>query len=234
LSFELSLRNDIEQLAAQFKKQKYVRVFDFIKNGNIQNLSKQVVNHCQFNNAFFIEGKNHELSDSDIAKLPPEQQQNLIKNIHQHAAQGVGFLYGRRKIEPHHEPDIPEELKDIFELMNGTPLIEMINKITGITGLKRADAQVTRYRKGDFLTRHLDIVPGETRRFAYVLGLSNNWHPDWGGLLQFFERNGTPTTALSPVFNSLSLFDVSEVHSVTAIAPFAPFSRYSITGWLRD
>jgi Rps23 Pro-64 3,4-dihydroxylase Tpa1-like proline 4-hydroxylase len=234
LSFKLSPRDDIEHLAAQFSKNKYVRIFNFINANNIQNLSSYASGKCDFSNAFSINGKNHELSDTEISKLPIDQRQNLIKNIHQHAAQGVGFLYGRRKIEPHNESALPTELRDIFELMNSDVLFDLISKITGLKEIKRADAQVTRYRIGDFLTRHLDIVPGETRRFAYVIGLSDNWHPDWGGLLQFFERNGTPTTALSPVFNSLSIFDVSEVHSVTAVAPFAPQSRYSITGWLRS
>ena len=68
---------------------------------------------------------------------------------------------------------------------------------------------------------------------AYVLSLTERWHPDWGGLLQFFEDNGTPRDAWVPGWNVLSLFDVRHVHSVTYVAPFAGAPRLSITGWFR-
>jgi Rps23 Pro-64 3,4-dihydroxylase Tpa1-like proline 4-hydroxylase len=52
-------------------------------------------------------------------------------------------------------------------------------------------------------------------------------------LLQFFEDDGTPRDAWAPQFNSMSLFDVRHVHSVTFIAPFALEPRLSLTGWFR-
>ena len=76
--------------------------------------------------------------------------------------------------------------------------MKIIKEITSITDLTHADGQATRYRRGDFLTRHIDNIPGETRRIAYVLGFTEGWHPDWGGLLQFFEKDGTPYEVLVP------------------------------------
>ncbi|MCC2606366.1 hypothetical protein LJ740_13445 [Planctobacterium marinum] len=32
----------------------------------------------------------------------------------------------------------------------------------------------------------------EVRKIAYVFNFSNNWHPDWGGLLPFFQRISLP------------------------------------------
>ena len=48
-----------------------------------------------------------------------------------------------------------------------------------------ADAQLTRYRQGHFLTAHDDHVEGKQRYYAYVLGLTDGWRIDWGGLLAF-------------------------------------------------
>lgn len=233
MEFTLNSRSDIEQLSEHFRQNKVVRVSDFLAKKDADALSTCVQQNKDFTNAFFLNGSNQELTDQKISALPRHEQQNLIRSIHQSAAQGVGFLYGRKKIEPYSQPSLTAELKAVFELMNSKNLQSLIEKITGENKIVKADAQVTRFRPGDFLTRHQDIVPGETRRFAYVIGLSDIWHPDWGGLLQFFERDGTTTTSLTPQFNSLSLFDVSEIHSVTAVTPFAPRNRYSITGWLR-
>ncbi len=44
-----------------------------------------------------------------------------------------------------------------------------------------ADAQVTRYTPGQFLARHSGDITREGRRIAYVMGFSEEWHPDWGG-----------------------------------------------------
>jgi Rps23 Pro-64 3,4-dihydroxylase Tpa1-like proline 4-hydroxylase len=65
------------------------------------------------------------------------------------------------------------------------------------------------------------------------MNFSPQWHPDWGGMLQFFQDDGTPRDAWAPQFNSLVLFDVAHVHSVTFVAPFAKTPRFAVTGWFR-
>ena len=122
-------------------------------------------------------------------------------------------------------------LHQMFDFVNSDEMLSFISTITGQTDLTGADAQFTRYTSGQFLTRHKDDITREGRRIAYVMGFSEDWHPDWGGLLQFFENNGTPRDAWIPAFNSLSLFDVRHVHSVTYVTPFTRRPRLSLTGW---
>jgi len=233
LEFTINSRTDISQLSADFSKQNYVRVFDFLEQSSVTALTACVVNDVPYKNAFFLNGANREASDDDISGLAAEQRRSLYQEIYQDAAKGAGFLYGRHKIELDDSTHSLPEVKAALKLINSDTVLNLIRQITGMSAIKYADAQVTRFRVGDFLTRHIDDVAGETRKFAYVIGLSESWHPDWGGLLQFFERNGTPQNALAPKFNSLSLFDVRKVHSVTSIAAFSPRSRFSITGWFR-
>ncbi|WP_338456665.1 2OG-Fe(II) oxygenase family protein [uncultured Alteromonas sp.] len=38
---------------------------------------------------------------------------------------------------------------------------------------------------------------------------------------------------LTPEFNTLSLFDVKHIHSVTYVTPFAKQPRYALTGWIK-
>lgn len=225
--------NDItnmSDLKDEFSKNGIVRIFNFLEQTSLEKLKISLETKVEYANAFNLEGQNKQATDAEIKALPVTTQQQLYRDIHELAAKGAGFLYGRHKIEK----SSLAELNGALELLNTESTLKPIREITGMHTLAYADGQATRYRRGDFLTRHIDNVPGETRRIAYVLGFTENWHPDWGGLLQFFEKDGTPTRSLSPAFNSLTLFDVDKVHSVTSIAPFALKNRYSITGWFRS
>lgn len=227
---QVNTMNNIAELNEEFHENGIVRVFDFLQHDSIEQLKISIETKTEFDNAFHLNGENKLASDTDIKKLSITTQQKLFKDIHELAAQGAGFLYGRHKIDVNSH----KEFNDFLQLINRNDILEKIQSIAGIAKLTHADGQATRYRRGDFLTRHIDNIPGETRRVAYVLGLTENWHPDWGGLLQFFENNGTPTKSWSPAFNSLTLFDVNRVHSVTSITSFAVKNRYSITGWFRS
>jgi Rps23 Pro-64 3,4-dihydroxylase Tpa1-like proline 4-hydroxylase len=227
LANEISNR---EELSRSFSQQGIIRIENFLQASTADVLSSCLSVDVTFENAFHLEGSNRQASDKDIAELPVESRRQLYQAIYDNAANGSGFLYGRNKITT--ESITP--LKEALSLINNVTIIDAIKQITHQPNLTHADAQATRFRVGDFLTRHIDDVPNETRKIAYVLGLSPFWHPDWGGLLQFFENNGTPTKAWSPSYNSLTLFDVTKVHSVTSIAPFAKNNRYSITGWFRS
>lgn len=222
-------KETIEKYKQEFSANGIVRINDFIEEGDINTLSAFVKEGVQYHNAFFINNENKEATDEEIAKLQPEERRSLYMNIYQNASQGVGFLYGRHKVSD----NSPALLVDTLKSLNETETREFIKAICGTHSLTHVDGQVTRYRVGDFLTRHNDDVPGETREIAYVLGLSPQWHPDWGGLLQLYSNDGTPQKSWSPQYNSLTIFDVKKVHSVTSITPFSPQSRYSITGWFR-
>lgn len=222
-------QHDIEALHTQFKEEGVVRVFDFLNLDSAETLSTYIQNEVEYRNAFFLDQQNREATDDDIARITPEQRRDMYQGIYKLAAQGVGFLYGRHKVSL----SSPKPLSSALDLLNNVSAIDLVKSITADESIKYSDAQVTRYRVGDFLTRHSDNVASETRKIAYVLSLSKEWHPDWGGLLQFFQPDGTPQKSWSPIFNSLTLFDVNKAHSVTSITPFSPQSRYSITGWYR-
>jgi Rps23 Pro-64 3,4-dihydroxylase Tpa1-like proline 4-hydroxylase len=221
--------NNVSELKSEFLEKGIVRVFNFLQQDSIKQIKACMETKVEYGNAFHLGGENKQASDAEIKQLPIATQQQLYRDIHQVASKGAGFLYGRYKIENNSFT----ELSNILKLINTESILKQIRGITNMPDLTHADGQATRYRRGDFLTRHIDNIPGETRRVAYVLGVTEGWHPDWGGLLQFFEKDGTPTNSWSPAFNSLTLFDVDKVHSVTSITQFAAKNRYSVTGWFR-
>lgn len=174
-------------------------------------------------------GQGTVLTPDALAQLTPAAREGLQRELHEAASQGVGFLYEGHQLRGSHDP----ALRVILAAVNAPETLERVRTLTGFGDITHADGQATRYRGGHFLTRHRDDLSGQARRVAYVLSLTARWHPDWGGLLQFFEDDGTPRDAWVPGWNVLSLFDVRHVHSVTYVAPFAGGPRLSVTGWFR-
>lgn len=174
-------------------------------------------------------GQGTVLTPDALAQLTPAAREGLQRELHEAASQGVGFLYEGHQLRGSHDP----ALRAILAAVNAPETLERVRTLTGFGDITHADGQATRYRGGHFLTRHRDDLSGQARRVAYVLSLTARWHPDWGGLLQFFEDDGTPRDAWVPGWNVLSLFDVRHVHSVTYVAPFAGGPRLSVTGWFR-
>ncbi|MGH8222583.1 MAG: 2OG-Fe(II) oxygenase family protein, partial [Woeseiaceae bacterium] len=171
-----------------------------------------------------------EMSGRD-ARAKAEISGKLMQN----ARRGIGFLYcgymlDRKRAGDDRDEDL-EFLEELFAYLNSPDMLAFIARVSGREDIVRADAQCTRYSAGQYLTRHQDVIDGQARRLAYVFGFTREWHPDWGGLLQFFGDDGAPRDAWMPSFNCLVLFDVRHVHSVTYVTPFAGADRLSITGW---
>lgn len=123
----------------------------------------------------------------------------------------------------------------LIEAMNMPAMLDMVRAVTSIPGLTKADAQATLFAPNHFLGLHTDAHRGQGWRVAYVLNFApDDWSPDWGGYLQFFDEDGNIICGWRPRFNVLNLMAVPCAHSVSYVPPFAPNGRAAITGWFRD
>jgi Rps23 Pro-64 3,4-dihydroxylase Tpa1-like proline 4-hydroxylase len=128
-----------------------------------------------------------------------------------------------------------EALDLLLEHINSDPLLNLVREVTGIATLAKADAQATLYGPNHFLAVHDDSHVAEGWRVAYVMSFcADDWRPDWGGYLMFYDEDGDVVAGYRPRFNALNLFAVPLRHNVTYVPPFAPAGRFSITGWFRD
>ena len=126
-------------------------------------------------------------------------------------------------------------LERCLEFLNSEPMLDLVRAVTDEPTIIKADAQATAYAPGQFLRQHVDQSrEGETWLVAYVLNLTHEWDPDWGGYLQLYDEQGDVRRALKPRFNVMNLLKVPQPHSVTMVAPFAAARRYAITGWFRS
>ncbi|HEX8192449.1 MAG TPA: 2OG-Fe(II) oxygenase family protein [Allosphingosinicella sp.] len=128
-----------------------------------------------------------------------------------------------------------EALRLLMEHINDEPLMNLVREITGIESLVKADAQATLYGPNHFLAAHDDSHVAEGWQVAYVMHFcAEDWRPDWGGYLLFYDEAGDVVAGFRPRFNALNLFRVPQRHSVSYVPSFAPVGRFAITGWFRD
>ena len=225
-----------QRLREEYEVDGRIRISDFLNPEVTHKIRRYCLDEDPFEVVYFADGKSRVASQTEMANLDEKQKNALNLEITSAASHGVGFLYCgymMRRSQPGDNKKL-KFLSEVFEYFNSDHMLEFIADVTGADNLLSTDCQYTRYTPGHFLTRHRDVVTEAQRRVAYVLGVSENWHPDWGGLLQFFEEDGTARESWIPKFNCLSLFHVKHIHSVTFVTPFAQEPRVSLTGWFRS
>jgi Rps23 Pro-64 3,4-dihydroxylase Tpa1-like proline 4-hydroxylase len=235
MGFALNPALDSARLAAEYAGRKRIQIGDFLDPASARQLADHLATTGDWRHAIKAGTQVFEASPAQMAAMDDAQKKVLDEAIFREAADGFRFRYDTIRV-----PDAAAErqrmatpVSAFAEFMTSPPVLDFFGRVTECDGLKFVDAQATRYRAGDFLTRHDDVVEGKNRSHAYVLGLTEEWRPEWGGLLLFNGRDGDIVEAMTPAFNTLYLFAVSQPHSVSYVAPYAARDRLSITGWLR-
>ena len=100
------------------------------------------------------------------------------------------------------------------------------------TPFNRTNVAVThKFSRGQFLRRHND--KSGNRKSAYILYLTPDWQPDYGGSLHMVGKSGEEAR-FQPEFNSLIMFDV-HTHDHHEIEPLKHLpdgvARYTLGGW---
>lgn len=232
MSFEFNRNLDFNQFKRDYAVDKRLHIKNIWPIDAAQSISYCLEKKTEYINAYTAGGENFESTDSKLRGLSQTEYQKFIQRLYHDASQGIGFFYGRRLIKPE-DNHTNQTLKNVARYLNSGEVLEKIRYVSGIKDIEFVSCKATRYLPGHFLTRHNDLHEKEHRRLAFVLGFSPKWHPDWGGLLQFYQNDGTPRDAWAPTFNSLNIFDVNHVHAVTHIAPFASAPRLTIAGFFR-
>ncbi len=180
----------------------------------------------------------YELDGPSRARLDAKQFADLVRAAHNSSRQGFQYLFENVRVAESRVARRSETglLARFAEFLNSRAFLDLARRLTGHPEITFADAQATCYREGHFLTTHDDLVAGKNRVAAYVLSLTPEWRPEWGGQLQFVEGDGRVVEGWVPRFNSLNLLQVPQPHLVSCVTPLAgaQAARYSITGWLRS
>lgn len=238
--FEINPLIDRAQAARAYAADGRVQVRDVLTAETAGEIRRILLEEMRWGMAIG-EGTNPPVSirNTELATPAGVQRANQAAGCAQNASQrgDYGFRFAHYPIvdalNQGWEPGGVHEL--LLEHLNAPDFLQLARDVTGISALCRADAQATLFAANHYLGRHIDSHVAEGWRTAYVLNLAiDNWHPDWGGYLQFLDDDGDIVAGYRPRFNALNLFAVPQSHSVSYVAPFAPKGRLALTGWLSD
>lgn len=234
IDLALNPRLDVTALALEYATHGRVQVRDVLAPTSATALHALLRARSDWRQVLNSGDRLVELDRATRAALPEAQARALDDAVY--AGARGGFQYRFETLRVPDEADVRLASDDPLARFatwwsEGEPRA-FLRTVTGEPAIAFADTQATAYAPGDFLTGHDDAFEGKHRLAAYVLGLNPTWRPEWGGLLLFHEGEGR-IEGVSPGFNTLSLFRVGQMHSVSEVTRAAAYRRYSITGWLR-
>jgi len=225
---------DVAAAAAAFARDGHVRLEPFLAEAAAIACLAEMKGREDWVQVVNSGDKVFDLSRSVRAAMTAQQRDGLEQAVLAGAREGFQHRYEALRLPDGNAP-APSGSSVIAgwpAFLSSGPVRDLLRAVTGATDIDFADGQATAYAPGDFLTGHDDDVPGKHRRAAYVFSLNPVWRVEWGGLLLFHEQ-GNRVRGLAPSFNSLDIFAVPQMHSVSMVTGSVPNRRYSITGWLR-
>ncbi|XOV78506.1 MAG: 2OG-Fe(II) oxygenase family protein [Aestuariibacter sp.] len=224
---------DVVKARRDFRDFGWAEIADIWIKSFTESVIQNVVRNVKFLNCFRIAGEHTELSDEQLKALSGEQQQQLFQQIHTAASQGNGYLYARRAIDDNSDKIDVGALHQAFAWLKSEATLDLIKDITGKQDIITVSCMATRFSQGQFITREKASDRDSANRLGFIIDLSPHWQSDWGGLLQLHSTSmaNEPASAFTPAFNSLLLFDAGRDFSLSYVAPFIKYYRYTLMGW---
>ena len=234
--FRLNPALDPSALAASFAADGRLQARDFLHPEGAEILHAECRRREDWRQIVNSGDNVYDLDRPTRAAMSAQQIEALDQAVYAGAREGFQHRYEAIRVPD--DKAARESSGDLFAKfalwLSGGEARDFLRAVIGRVELAFADAQATAYGPGDFLTGHDDAVEGKDRLAAYVFGLTRQWRPEWGGLLLFHDSEDDIERGLTPRFNTLNLFAVPQLHSVSMVTRSAPFRRYAITGWLRS
>jgi len=223
---------DVSAIAAAYHRDGRVRIPDFFATG-----ASELRTHLDGTNDWIQLISTHdgalEIDMEQRARMTMQRWAKIQRDMHKRACTGFQYSYGGIRVPEDGELDDDNTpLYTFASFVRSEPFLNLLSSITGQDDLHFTDGQATAYGTGDFLTGHDDNVAGRNRVAACVFGLTRVWRLEWGGALVFHHMDHQSGELIVPQFNTLDLFKVPQIHSVSLVTPAAPHRRLAVTGWL--
>ncbi len=222
---------DLGQLHAEFSRHRRLLIRDFFMP-DVADALARAVEAIDWSLCYRDTKGDRRLTGEQLRGLDASQRAYLVDNVVEVARRQFQFSFFTDSLAEALQRGETGLLARLIRWMADEAFLSVMRGITGIQDINRVYAQATMYAPGSFLLAHDDHVGVEDRRLAYVINLTRQWRPDWGGLLHFSERDGSVTDCFFPHFNSMSVFAVPQTHFVSYVPPYAQGQRNAVTGWL--
>ena len=218
--------SNVEHYKSKFFISKKVLIQDILVEKIAELLYKQAISEKNwvlatgFDSTKFEKKVNKQFEKANSIQI--KKVQDKFKNDH--------FSYIFHRSMNNFKPSFLEYI--LRKHMSSEEFIHYINQITNLNLKKLNTLFLSKYKGGNFLSPHSDKGNG---KLAFVLNLTKNWKPQYGGILHFMNNEKTKIIeSYLPLFNNLMLFEVPNEgipHFVSHVVPYIKLERYSITGW---
>ena len=223
-------QTNIDIKSIELKSNGFLRIEDFLDVKFAERIHACLVGEVDWDLACRINGESKKIKNcNDVTDLSDQYKDELKAN-----SEDFQFIYNSyMMVTAYIENKTPDLfLNRLLEFLNSPETVSFFKKLTNNQAIKKLNAQATRYKVGHYLTQHNDHDDVEDREYAYVIGLTEDWRPEWGGLLHVINENDEIIKTFVPKFNTLTIFKVPQNHYVSYVNPLAKRDRLSITGWL--
>jgi Rps23 Pro-64 3,4-dihydroxylase Tpa1-like proline 4-hydroxylase len=235
-SFVLRPGLDIAPLAETFRRDGRLQIVDFLRHDCALALFRQLVESREWRLAVNDGEKIEDYDLAQVAAWSEAERAALDRRVVEGGRHNFQFRYETIRLPEYGTGTNqvpPPLLVDFVAFLSSPEMVAWLRDLTGLADVALADGHASRYQPGHFLTAHDDSNVDMGRRAAYVLNLTPQWRPDWGGQLNFYDERANIVRGFTPAFNTLNLFKVPQPHSVSWVTPLAGAPRYAVTGWLR-
>ena len=227
---------DPAALAAAFARDTRLQIEGFLRHDGAMALFRALAESDEWRLAVNRGEEVQDYGQAELAALGPEGKEKLDRAVVAGGRHGFQFRYETIRLPEYgtgSDQQPPALLRDFVDFLCAPRQIDFFRALTGAGDIAFADGHASRYTSGHFLTAHDDLNGPKDRRAAYVLNLTPQWRPDWGGALLFYDERGNVVRGFTPAFNTLNIFQVPQPHSVAWVTPLTGAPRYAVTGWLR-
>lgn len=226
---------DAKSLAKDFAERGRIHIPNFLEDASAKVVRDLVTQNIPWQVTYNEGDQSYEVDTAQVARMPQHARQQMLNGIMSRAQHGFQFVYSHylisEAIKAGRDTGHPAHM--LHDFVNDEPFLTFMRALTGEDGIVLSDAMAARYDRGHFLSNHDDEHGDHDRIAAWVLNLTPNWHPNWGGHLIFFDEDGNITEGFLPTYNALNVLRVPQRHAVAFVAPFAGASRITLTGWVR-
>lgn len=208
---------------------------DFLPRQSADQLLRHLEKDVAWDLAYSDHGEGRTLTAQTLERLTPAQIREAVDPAFREREGEFRFIYNTmRVIESWQAKEYATHpLYAFAETLHQPRNLQYFRDLSGNERIQRLSVMAARYLPGHFLTPHDDFHAHEGREVTWILNLTRDWKPEWGGLLHVMNAKGDRIDySLIPAFNTMVLFIPPRPHFVSQVANFARLPRHTLTGWM--
>jgi len=207
-----------------YNEENIVTVPKFISLSVLTEIKKDIENYKWWTYSIMI-------PDGDTYK--PKFQENItdkdIKECNEQLEE-KNFTYRFRRCVGNHFLNCDCISCKLIETVKSFPITDLICKIIGCKNIIPGEIFLSNYSKDDFLSIHTDKTKGD---IAVTFSLSYDWHPTYGGILNFCDNFNNIYKSAVPTLGSINIFKIDPNkgirHFVSSVN--VKKNRYTLSAW---